>query len=75
MRKKRFHSRLFARYIEISENDYEAIVKAELLFRIKDLETKNCSCMACRDELKVLKDYYQKLTPEPKNITELKKDL
>jgi hypothetical protein len=72
MRKKKFHSRLFARNIEKSEKDYEAIVKAELLFRIKDFETKNRSCMACRDELQELKDYYQKLTPTEKCITDLK---
>lgn len=70
--KKRFYSRLFARYIEKSENDYEAFVKAELLFRIKDLETKNCSCMVCKNELEELKDYYyQKLTQSDKITTKL----
>lgn len=73
MRKKKFYSRLFGRNIEKSEKDYEAFVKAELLFRVKDLETKNCSCMACRDELEELKDYYQKLTPSEKSITDLNK--
>lgn len=70
MRKKQFYSRLFARNIEKSDKDYEAFVKAELLFRIKELETKNCSCMACRDELQGLRKYYDKLYPTEKSITD-----
>jgi|GEM_PF-2114995 len=74
MRKKKFYSRLFARNIEKSEKDYVAFVKAELLFRIKELETKNCSCFACGEELQGLKKYYEKVCPTDKSIAELKHD-
>ena len=62
MKRKKFYSRLFQRNILPSEDEYEEKVKAELLFRINELKTKNCSCMNCQTELKTLSEYYKKIS-------------
>ena len=61
MVKKAFHSQLFRRKIEVSEPDYWAIVYAETLYRIKDLEIQNCSCMKCNQDLDKLNDFLTRL--------------
>lgn len=61
MIKKRFYSQLFERYIDKNENDYNAIVKAELLYRIRELEKKNCTCFQCQTDLEKYQNYYEKL--------------
>ena len=61
MAMKRFHSRLFQRYIEINEMYYWKFVYAELLFRIAELEEANCSCITCQMELDKYWAYKQKL--------------
>ena len=62
MIKKSFYSQLFQRYIEKTNKDYSAIVKAELLFRIDKLQSENCSCFQCQSDLKKYQDYYKKIS-------------
>lgn len=47
MRKKNFHSQLFNRTINKTDKDYKSFVIAELLYRIYDLDFRDCSCMDC----------------------------
>jgi hypothetical protein len=61
MNKKTFHSQLFKRQVEVTEQDYWPIVKAETLFRIKDLEIRNCSCFKCKQDLEKLNEFLAKL--------------
>jgi hypothetical protein len=56
MKKKKFDSQLFRREILPTEKDYFPIVYAELLYRIDDLETQNCSCFKCMEELEKYKN-------------------
>ena len=58
---KRFHSRLFQRYIEPNEKYYWKFVQAELLYRIAELEESKCSCFTCQSELEKFKAYLDKL--------------
>jgi hypothetical protein len=67
MKKKRYHSQLFRRIIEKNENDYEAKVIAELLYRIREMEREKCSCMKCNEMLDVYRKYYEKLVTPRKN--------
>ena len=61
MIKKGFYSVLFKRFINKDEKDYAAIVKAELLFRIRELEQKNCTCFQCQTDLEKFENYYKKM--------------
>jgi hypothetical protein len=61
MARKRFHSRLFQRYIESNELYYWKFVYAELLYRIAELEEVKCSCLTCQTELKNYRAYLDKL--------------
>ncbi len=61
MAKKGFYSQLFKRFINKNESDYTAIVKAELLFRIRELEKKNCSCFQCQSDLEKFENYLEKM--------------
>ena len=45
MANKRFHSRLFQRYIEPNEMYYWKFVYAEFLYRIIEMEEAKCSCI------------------------------
>lgn len=58
---KRFYSRLFQRYVEPTNKFYWKIVHAEILFRIDDLEKRNCSCITFRSELERYKEYFGKI--------------
>lgn len=66
MKKKDFHSQLFKRQIQITNPDYWSIVKAETLFRIKELEIKNCSCFKCKQDLEKLNKFLTKLLTNDK---------
>jgi len=61
--KKDFQSELFNQTIKKDAENYDALVKAELLFRIKNLERANCSCYECADKFKEYIKYYEKLDP------------
>ena len=61
MIKKVFYSQLFQRNIAKTEKDYSAIVKAELLYRIQQLQSENCSCFQCQSDLEKYQDYYNKI--------------
>ena len=61
MKKKVFHSQLFRRKIEISEQNYWSIVFGETLFRIDDLEFRKCTCFKCRQDLEKYKDLLVRL--------------
>ena len=61
MEKKAFQSQLFRRQINIYETDYWPIVHAETLYRIKDLEIKQCSCFKCCQDLDRLNEYLKRL--------------
>lgn len=67
MKKKDFHSQLFKRQIHVLDPDYWPIVRAETLFRINDLEIRNCSCFKCKQDLENLKDFWEKLTKMEKS--------
>lgn len=68
MIKKGFYSQLFKRFINKNESDYTAIVKAELLFRIRELEKQNCTCFQCQSDLEKFENYYEKLTNSNKKF-------
>jgi len=57
MKKKAFYSQLFRRDISVNDKDYWSVVYAETLYRIKELEVKNCSCMDCNQDLDKLNNY------------------
>lgn len=61
MVKKSFDSQLFRRKINIYEPDYWSIVHAGTLFRIKELETANCSCFKCKQDLEKYTAFYVRL--------------
>ena len=45
-----FHSILFEKYIQPNDPEWRAKAKAELLYRIFDLDEKKCDCMGCKEE-------------------------
>ena len=61
MAKKSFHSTLFSQEIKDSNPDYWPYVIAETLYRIKDMEIRNCSCFKCKEDLERLKEYAEKI--------------
>jgi hypothetical protein len=61
MIKRKFKSYLFHRDINPDEKDFIAIVKAELLYRIFDLDEKNCSCMGCIQNRERYYNYLQNI--------------
>ncbi len=69
MKKKSFHSNLFNKTINQDSIDYNPIVKAELLFRIKELERENCSCFECTDNLEKFRKYYDKINPPKEKLS------
>lgn len=68
MLKKDFNSELFNQTIKKEADNYEALVKAELLYRIKKLEREGCSCFECMDKLREYRKYYDKLEPPPAKL-------
>jgi len=68
MRKKRFYSKLFNRYIETDEFDYDSKVYGELLYRIKELEEKDCPCPGCKSELDKYYTTLYKIKKPPPNV-------
>jgi hypothetical protein len=67
MNKKRFFSQLFGRYIELEEFDYIPKLKAELLFKLFELDEQNCDCMGCVKNRKKYYDYLVNLMQKEKN--------
>ncbi|MCB9207593.1 MAG: hypothetical protein H6611_09865 [Ignavibacteriales bacterium] len=65
MIKKDFESELFNQTIEKDAENYEALVKAELLYRIKKLDMSGCTCDQCYKKRIKLLDYFYKLEPPP----------
>ena len=61
MYKKDFHSQLFGKKIEKADPEYDAIVYAETIFRIRALEEKHCYCMTCQNELSKYRAFLVKL--------------
>jgi hypothetical protein len=61
MTRRKFRSYLFGRDINPDEKDFTAIVKAELLYRIFDLDEKDCSCMGCSQNRERYYNYLQKI--------------
>ena len=61
MNKKDFNSALFRQKILKTDPEYEAIVYVETIYRIRDLEEKNCSCMTCQNELAKYREFFNKL--------------
>ena len=59
--KKLFHSTLFRKEIKDSNPDYWPYIIAETLYRIKDMEIRNCSCFKCKEDLERLKEYADKI--------------
>jgi hypothetical protein len=57
MRKKSFHSLLFRKTIEPGDKDYWQKYYAEALYRLRDLEERNCSCLKCRQDREKLEDF------------------
>ena len=47
MEAKTFHSRLFKRKINPDNPDYWTFLYADLLFRIRELDDRNCFCHYC----------------------------
>jgi len=68
MKHKQFKSYLFKRTIEPNEKDYAAIVKAELLFRIFELDEKKCECIGCTMNRKKFYNYLKKILEEEHKI-------
>ena len=61
MFRRKFKSYLFRRDINPDEKDFIAIVKAELLYRIFDLDEKKCSCMGCTENREKYYNFLQKI--------------
>jgi len=61
MTRRKFKSYLFHRDINPKEKDFFALVKAELLYRIFDLDEKNCSCMGCTQNIEKYYAFLQKI--------------
>jgi len=61
MFRKKFKSYLFNRDINPDEKDFIPIVKAELLYRIFDLDEKKCSCMGCTQNREKYYNFLQKI--------------
>ena len=57
MQKKRFYSQLFGKIIEPSDKEFWNKYYAEALYRLYDLEDKNCGCMQCQDERIKLEEF------------------
>ena len=74
MVKRKFKSYLFGRDINPNEQDYTAIVKAELLYRIFDLDEKKCSCMGCTQNRKKYNDFLQKILKAEREAIEKEYD-
>ncbi len=68
MKQKQFKSLLFKRIIDPVEKDYSAIVKAELLFRIFELDEKKCTCIGCTENREKFYDYLKKIVEEEDKI-------
>ena len=60
MTKNHFFSTLFKKNINKGESDYNSLVIAEALYRLKIFEIRNCSCMKCQDNKKKLEEYINK---------------
>jgi hypothetical protein len=57
MKKKTFYSRLFRKNIEVYEKDFWQKYYAEALFRLRELEEQDCSCIQCRTEREKLEGF------------------
>jgi hypothetical protein len=60
MAKKEFYSQLFKKTIKTDDPEYSAKIMAEALYRLKEYEGKNCSCMICQNSKQKLKEYVEK---------------
>ena len=72
MKKKNFRSQLFRNEIIESDPEYWIKVYAELLFRIDELEEKNCNCFKCQSDLDNYKVYFEKLRKDKSFIYKCK---
>ena len=61
MFRRKFKSYLFGRDINPDEKDFIGFVKAELLYRIFDLDEKKCSCMGCTENREKYCNFLQKI--------------
>ena len=61
MKRKKFWSDLFERYINPDEEDYEKFVEAELLYRIDAIEYEGIDNIEYSRNFKKYKDYHNKL--------------
>ena len=59
MAKKEFYSQLFRKHIKIDDPEYSAKVLAEAMFRLREYEVRNCSCMICQNSKQKLKEYVE----------------
>ena len=55
MGKNDFFSTLYKKNINKGEPDYNSLVIAEALYRLKIFEIRNCSCMKCQEDRKKLR--------------------
>jgi hypothetical protein len=60
MAKKEFYSQLFKKIIRADDPDYSTKVLAEALYRLREYEMRNCSCMICQNSKQKLKEYVEK---------------
>ncbi len=68
MKEKKFYSELFKRYIIPNEKDYWAYTRAEVLFRLDELNEKKCTCIGCTNDRKKYELFLQKLKNRSKGI-------
>ena len=61
MKKKKFWSHLFQRYIKPEEDNYKKYVEAELLYRIDKLEYEGIDSSERLKDWKKYKDYHKRL--------------
>ena len=59
MARKQFYSQLFKKTIEADDKEYKVKVLAEALYRLKEYEVRNCSCMICQSTKQKLKEYIE----------------
>lgn len=60
MTKNNFFSLLYKKNIAEGDSDYNKIIIAEALYRLKLFELKPCSCMKCQEDKKKLEEFINK---------------
>lgn len=59
MAKKEFFSKLFKKTIKTNDPEYSERVLAEALYRLREYEEKNCTCMICQNSKQKLKEWLE----------------